>query len=179
MTEKKIFKAFLFWNFDKEEKWLNDMSAQGWQLEEVKFSFYYKFYKGKPNEYTYRLDYLNGGKKKNKEYLDFLQSFDVQKVGQYLNWVYLAKENTDNEEEFELFSDNQSRIDYLNKLIRFSIILLVFSILLFLYSLLFRGTKYYKLLFILSIVDILIWVLCYFKLDEKKKILKNENIVSE
>lgn len=30
---KRVFKIFWAWNYEKEEKWLNDMSRQGWQLQ--------------------------------------------------------------------------------------------------------------------------------------------------
>jgi hypothetical protein len=30
--KKKVYKLFFVWEYDKEEKWLNKMSAEGWQL---------------------------------------------------------------------------------------------------------------------------------------------------
>ena len=47
----------LFMDYEKEEKWLNDMSAKGLQL--VHYSFpRYTFEEGEPGEYTYRIQLL-------------------------------------------------------------------------------------------------------------------------
>ena len=41
MKEKKtVFKLFFVWDFEKEERWLNEMAQEGWVLDNTGFSFY-------------------------------------------------------------------------------------------------------------------------------------------
>lgn len=49
------FKYFI--DFDKEEKWLNEMAKQGYQLKDK--SFGYKFRRAEPEDTTIRVDYLH------------------------------------------------------------------------------------------------------------------------
>lgn len=55
--KRTIYKLFWAWNFEKEEEWINKMSAEGWQLDSVQV-FRYVFTKGDPDEYVYRLELL-------------------------------------------------------------------------------------------------------------------------
>lgn len=42
MREKKtVFKLFFVWDFEKEERWLNEMAQEGWVLDNTGFSFLY------------------------------------------------------------------------------------------------------------------------------------------
>ena len=47
--KKTVHKLFWAWEFDREEKWLNDMSAKGLQLTDVGFCRYV-FETGTPGE---------------------------------------------------------------------------------------------------------------------------------
>lgn len=40
MREKKtVFKLFFVWDFEKEERWLNEMAQEGWVLDNTGFPF--------------------------------------------------------------------------------------------------------------------------------------------
>ena len=56
MREKKtVFKLFFVWDFEKEERWLNEMAQEGWVLDNTGFSFY-TFVRCEPGEYIIRLE---------------------------------------------------------------------------------------------------------------------------
>jgi hypothetical protein len=56
MRERKtINKVFFVWDFEKEERWLNEMAMNGWALCYVGLCRY-TFEKCEPGEYTIRLD---------------------------------------------------------------------------------------------------------------------------
>ena len=39
MKERKtVYKFWFVWDYDKEEKWLNDMAREGWALVDVGFN---------------------------------------------------------------------------------------------------------------------------------------------
>ena len=90
--KKKVYKIFFVWEYDKEEKWLNKMSAEGWQLIKGS-SFRYLFEKGEPNEYEYKLELLDEEPDtlKSKNYIDFLKEANIENVGKCRNWIYLRK----------------------------------------------------------------------------------------
>lgn len=66
---EKLTKIRFFIDYEKEERWVNDMSQQGWHLVKLGFG-YFIFEKGLPGEYIYRNEMLAGFRKKNdsKEY---------------------------------------------------------------------------------------------------------------
>ena len=56
MKEKKtVFKLFFVWDFEKEERWLNEMAQEGWVLDNTGFSFY-TFVRCEPGEYIICLE---------------------------------------------------------------------------------------------------------------------------
>ncbi len=94
--KKTVYRIFFVWEYDKEEKWLNKMSAEGWQLIKGS-SFRYLFEKGGPNEYEYKLELLDEEPDtlKSKNYIDFLKEANIENVGKCRNWIYLRKKTVD------------------------------------------------------------------------------------
>ncbi|MDR2855984.1 MAG: DUF2812 domain-containing protein [Methanomicrobiales archaeon] len=108
-----IHKLFWAWSFEKEERWLNEMSNKGWQLSDVGVCRY-TFEEGLPGEYVYRLEMLNNLPKhpESVHYIRFIEDTGAEHVGSLLRWVYFRKKAGEN--GFDLFSDIDSRIKHLN-----------------------------------------------------------------
>lgn len=122
--KKTIHKWFWIWDFEKEEKWLNQMSAKGLQLTDVGFCRY-TFEEGIPSKYNYRLELLKHGSLRdgeNEEYIHFLEETGVEHVGNMMRWAYFRKDASDG--TFELFSDLDSKINYLKRVLCFMLIFL-------------------------------------------------------
>ena len=112
MAERKtIRKWFWVWDFDKEERWLNQMAMQGWALAEVGFCRYV-FEKCEPGEYTVRLQM----KANDPDYVAFLEEIGAEYVGRMVQWIYVRRRTE--EGPFELFSDAQSRLEHLRWIAR-------------------------------------------------------------
>jgi len=113
---KKIHKLFWAWEHEKEEEWLNGMSAKGMQLCGVGLCTY-TFEEGPPSEYTYRLEMLDNwpGHTKSIEYIRFIEETGAQLVGFVKRWAYFRKKTSLG--GFEIFSDIDSRIKHLNRVI--------------------------------------------------------------
>ena len=113
-----IRKLFFIWDFDKEEKWLNEMAAKGLNLVSVGFCKY-EFEDGIPGEYKVCLQLLDKmpSHPESKKYIEFLETTGVEHVGSFTRWVYFRKKAS--EGDFELFSDNNSRVKYLSGVISF------------------------------------------------------------
>lgn len=125
---RTIHKAFLVWNFDKEEKWLNEMAAKGLCLVSVGFCKY-EFEDCAPGEYKVCLQLLENlpDHPESRKYIEFLESTGAEHVGSCLRWVYFRKKAADG--EFELFSDNASRIKYLSTIINFIAVITIANLL--------------------------------------------------
>jgi len=112
---KTIRKIFFIWQFEEEEKWLNEMSAKGQQLCGVGFCTYH-FKEATPNEYTYRLEMLENmpTHAKSVQYIKFLEDTGIEHIGSIFRWVYFRKKT--NGEAFDIYSDIKSRISHLNRM---------------------------------------------------------------
>lgn len=114
--KKTVRKWFWAWDFDREEKWLNEMAANGLALADIGL-FRYTFERSLPGEYNVRLELLENfpSHARSKDYIDFLEGVDVEYIGSITRWVYFRKKTDGG--EFNLFSDNSSRIKHLKRLL--------------------------------------------------------------
>lgn len=110
------YKLFWAWEFEKEEKWLNEMSAKGFQLVGVG-PFRYVFDDTIKGQYEYRLELLDNLPLNHKsvDYIRFLEETGVEHVGSMLRWAYFRKKAS--EGKFELYSDIDSKIKYYKRFI--------------------------------------------------------------
>lgn len=116
--KKTVYK--IFGNYEKEEAWLNQMSSQGWQCVDY-FLTRYRFERGKPGEYVYRIQLLENSPRhpESTSYLEFLDDMGIEVFSVYYRWVYLKKKAT--EGPFELYSDLDSRIKHYRLIMQFLI----------------------------------------------------------
>lgn len=126
---KVIHKLFWIWDFDKEEKWLNEMAAKGLALVGVGFCKY-EFEECTPGEYEVRLQLLEKHlcHPESEKYISFVEETGAEPVGSHFRWIYFRKKRA--EGSFELFSDIDSRIKHLNLIISFILLLSIVNLLL-------------------------------------------------
>lgn len=102
-------KKFRFYiDFEKEEKWLNQMLRQGWEL--CKKSFGYKFYKIAPNNTIIKIDYRTF--KNNRDFEDYLALFrdsgwEHISGSKYSGTQYFKRVNENG--DTDIFSDTPSK----------------------------------------------------------------------
>lgn len=113
---KTVCKWFWAWDFDKEERWLNEMAAKGLSLVAIGFSRY-TFEETMPGEYNIRLELLNNmpSHPESENYIRFMEETDAEYLGSVMRWAYFRKKTKCG--EFNLFSDNNSRINHLNRIL--------------------------------------------------------------
>jgi len=113
---KSVWKAF--YDDQKEERWLNQMSAKGLALTKYTW-MHYRFEDSTPGEYIYRIELLDKDikSKEGMAYIDFLKQNGVEFVTSYMRWVYLRKKAADG--PFEVYSDNESKLAYMKRLSNF------------------------------------------------------------
>jgi hypothetical protein len=113
ITKHKVLFA---WDFEKEEKWLNEMSAKGMQLVSVGL-FKYVFEEGTPGEYVYRIELLDEWPThpESMSYIHFMEDTGAEHIASLMRWVYFRKKA--GMQPFDLFSDIDSRINHMKKVL--------------------------------------------------------------
>lgn len=99
-----------FYNYEKEERWLNSMSAKGMALVDYYWARYV-FEEEEPGKYLYKIEFLDKMGSNNLEniaYVNFLEDIGVECVGIYMHWATFRKKAADG--PFELYTDLPSKI---------------------------------------------------------------------
>ena len=110
MEERKtVRKWFWVWDFEKEERWLNEMAMLGWVLDSVGLCTY-NFIRCEPGEYNVRTEM----RRYDEAYVTFMQEIGAEYVGRMMMWIYFRKKVADG--PFDLFSDIDSRIAHLDRI---------------------------------------------------------------
>lgn len=111
----------LFTDYNKEEKWLNEMYKKGYELENI--SFGYKFYSIEPQDTTVRIDYRIFNKKES--FIDYCNLFEdsgwKHLAGSKNSGVQYFKKIHENSQE-DIFSDDISKAARYKRLSNKSII---------------------------------------------------------
>mgnify|MGYP004595494347 CR=1 FL=1 len=110
MSETKtLHKLFWVWEFEKEERWLNEMAQEGWALQNAGFCTY-TFEKCEPGEYIVRLEMIDN----SQSFQSFMEELGAEGVGKCVRWAYFRRKTELG--EFDMFSDIDSRISHLNQI---------------------------------------------------------------
>ena len=177
---KIVHKWFWGWDFDKEEKWLNEMAAKGLALVSVSFCKY-EFEHCLPGEYAVRMELLDHfpGHPESEQYIAFIEESGAEQAGSFSRWVYFRKNRA--EGEFELFSDNDSRIRHLKSILYLFGLIFVLNLYIILYNL-FIFSLYNNPISLIAIVNLIIALLGalgFWRLYKKKKFLEKEKEIFE
>ena len=110
MSERKTVRKWIWvWDFDKEERWLNEMALQGWVLDGVGWCTYH-FKRCEPGEYTVRLEM----RPYDEGYVSFMEETGAEFIGRMMMWIYFRKKAADG--AFDLYSDIDSKIAHLDRI---------------------------------------------------------------
>lgn len=177
---RAVYKLFWVWNFDKEEKWLNEMAAKGLALASVGFCRY-EFEDCVPGEFKICLEFLDKSARsaENVKYIEFLEETGVEHVGTFKRWAYFRKRAA--EDDFRLFSDNTSRIRHLTRVIGFIAFLLGLNLFMGCYNLFmyFFWRHAFSLVGIVNLLIAALGSIGLLRLIRKRKKLKSEQQLFE
>ena len=103
----------LYFDKDKETKWLNDMADQGWAMNGF-FAGFYRFEPCEKGKYTYQIDFGNEFFSVSNDYREFMSDSDIEIIQSWGFWVFLRKLSS--EGEFQLYTDVDSQIEHYKKI---------------------------------------------------------------
>ncbi len=132
---KTVHKVFFIWDFDKEERWLNEMAAKGLCLMSVGYCRY-DFEECRQGEYRICMQMLENSPRhaESEAYIAFVEDTGAEHVGTLNRWVYFRKKAS--EGPFELYSDIPSRTKHLTRIIGFILFLTALNLFMGAYNLL-------------------------------------------
>lgn len=167
---KKIRRNILkkiYFNIEKEEIWLNNLSKKGLSLNKIN-NTYYIFEDSQPNTYEYKIDFIKPGKK-GKELKDYLiNDKNIEIIYKDNRFVYLKRLTSISDEPFEIYADINSKIDFY---LSYNSIKYLAAALLICTSFNFYNAP--KVLIIINIIKIILGILCLISaLKIQKKVIK-------
>lgn len=132
----KIHKLYMAWEYAEEERWLNEMAAKGLHLTGLSFGSY-TFTEGDPGSHIYRLEMLPHlpTHPESVAYIRFMEETGAEMVDSLKSWVVFRRPAS--EGPFDLFSDLDSRITHLTRILRLLIPLLILELFAGVYNLAF------------------------------------------
>lgn len=100
-----------YWNYEKEENWLNEMSRKGLALTDYSWCRYV-FTDAEPGEYIYRIELLERSSThpESKVYIRFMEESGVEHIASYMKWVYFRKKAAHG--AFDIYSDITSKLKH-------------------------------------------------------------------
>lgn len=174
------YKIFTIFNFEDEERWLNEKSANGEYLTDVGFCRYV-FEDGKPGDYVYRLEMLDEfpNHYKSMEYLRFLEETGVEHIASILKWVYLRKKASDG--PFDIYSDIDSKIKHYERIINLANMLMIIQLLISIPNIIAHGLmgNFVNGVYLLNLTIAGILFIANNSLKNKVNKLKKEKIYRE
>ena len=120
-------KIFLLPDYEKEGEYLTKMHSVGWKLEKV-CAYSQHFVKCEPENVIYKLDYVANGAD-YPEYIKMYADYGWEHCGRVAGFDYFRRNaNGLSEEEMEIFSDPQSKLNMMKRVIlrRMTPLLIIF-----------------------------------------------------
>ena len=113
---KTKIKFFTIADYEEEERWLEEEHRNGWRLVKLIPPVFFIFEETKPEDYIYKLDYKN--KEMPNDYFQMFKDYGWEYCGYSLGWNYFRKAASQvrAEEEGEIFSDDESKLDMIKYL---------------------------------------------------------------
>lgn len=115
---KKFFRFYTISDWVEEEEWLREQSKKGFKLCKLNPPVSYSFEETEPEDVIYKLEYKNA--KAEFDCNSMYQDYGWEYCGSCLGWNYYRKpaSQINSENDGELFSDKESKIEMLERIIK-------------------------------------------------------------
>lgn len=125
MESKRLFRIWTVTDYEEEEEFLREQHKQGWKFVKYVLPGFYTFEKCEPEDVVYRLDFCQAEGKNKPEYLQMYRDYGWEYMFDVNSWSYFRKAASEAEEDVEIFSDNESRLELINRVLKFRLVPLV------------------------------------------------------
>ena len=117
-NRKTVIRFFTIADYEEEEAWLHEQHKNGWKLSKMIPPCFYIFEQCTPENVEYRLDYKINTE--NSHYFQMFRDYGWEYIGRCVGWLYFRKplSETNSEQDGEIFSDNESRVELINHVMK-------------------------------------------------------------
>ena len=115
---KKELRWFSIMDYEKEARYLSRMHQKGWKFKRVTMPGIYTFEKCEPEKVIYQLDYNQEGMKNQMEYVKMFEDCGWEYLLEFAGYSYFRKPEAQMSREEEIFCDDESRLDMMNRIFR-------------------------------------------------------------
>lgn len=118
METKQEFRYYTIVDYDKEQKYLERRHKEGWRFTEVTGIGKYHFEKCEPEEVVYQLDYNIEGNINKPEYIQMFEDCGWEYITTYVGYSYFRKPVADMKEAEEIFFDDSSKLEMMQRIFK-------------------------------------------------------------
>ena len=118
METKREFRYYTIMEYDKEERYLQKRHSEGWRFLEVTGIGMYHFEKCQPEGVVYQLDYNQEGIADRGEYIQMFADCGWEHVTDYVGYSYFRKPVSDMTSEEEIFNDDNSKLEMIQRIFK-------------------------------------------------------------
>lgn len=112
---KRTVKWFDITEYEKEAAYLCEMHKDGWKFVKATLPGIYKFEKCEPEDVVYQLDYNRDGSEHKAEYIQMFSDCGWEYAGEFVGYSYFRKPLKDMKGEEEIFSDDASKLEMMDR----------------------------------------------------------------
>ena len=119
MTDRKtLIRFFTIADYEEEEIWLREQHRSGWKLLRMVVPCFYIFESCTPEDVIYRLDYKNNTE--SSDYYQMFRDYGWEYFTRCMGWLYFRKSASEieSEQDGDIFSDDNSRIEMVNHIVK-------------------------------------------------------------
>ena len=133
MIAQKIHRFFTISDFEQEEDFLREQHQNGLELASYSGLTCYHFKRCEPKDVVYRLDYCGANHENKEVYIQMFRDYGWEYLFDRFGWSYFRKEVGEDGVAEEIFCDDESRLQMMNRVIKgrmIPLLVLFFAILL-------------------------------------------------
>lgn len=115
MKVRKERKYFSIFEHEKEQKYLQEKHKEGWKFVLVTGLGTYHFEQCEPEDVVYQLDYNQDGLAHKEEYIQMFEDCGWEYLMDFYGYSYFRKPTSKMKEEEEIFCDENSRLEMMER----------------------------------------------------------------
>ena len=115
---KKELRWFSIMDYEKEARYLSRMHQKGWKFKRVTMPGIYTFEKCEPEKVIYQLDYNQEGMKNQMEYVKMFEDCGWEYLLEFAGYSYFRKPAAEATTAEEIFCDETSRQEMLDRIFK-------------------------------------------------------------
>lgn len=118
METKMELKFFTIFEYEKEQEYLRRMNNAGWKLSKVSGLGVYRFEKCECEDVIYQLDYNREGIEHKAEYVKMFNDCGWEYLQDYMGYSYFRKPAAQADGAEEIFCDDASRLQMMERVFK-------------------------------------------------------------